>query len=668
VSTLSSSGAARVGAVIRTVSRRLRRFAFRYDTLEVRQLLSMGQPAAAANPIVVQPAISATPLFGSSSPTGYSPSTIQSAYGANQVSFGNVTGNGAGQTIAIIDAYFDPSIASDLQKFDSQYGLQAPPSFTQYVQNGFLPTDAGWSLETALDVEWAHAMAPGANIVLVEAQPTLNDLFSAVSFASHLSGVSVVSMSWGAAEFAGESSYDSLFTTPAGHNGVTFVASSGDSGTTEYPSASPNVLSVGGTTLTVTSQGTYVSESPWSGSGTGTSPFESQPSFQAGAVSAAGLSSTGRTTPDVSFAANPSAGVSVYDSVPYAGRAGWFTVGGTSVGAPAWAGLVAVANQGLAQMGVGSLTNAQASLYQVSSLAFNHPSTGGSASTTTYALATGLGSPKASQIVSALVQLNTPGARVTTPPTVAAAKSTGKPVDHVNVVIVSPSDPTTVSGGSSSSSSTTSGLEITVLTTNSNSGTQTVVQVIIVPVALPPIAFHLGSSGSPVLAQIVNSPLAVSEEQPPSTNIFGQARETELQKPFELPSGHRSDLPWMIDVVEPFQPLDPADAPKAKPDLGPTPVGGWNSPFLSPFAVDSAIEASNGGLFPLASLDLLTRAKRRLGETKTWEFSTVFGAAAVAVGGFHLAMRESERFKTRWLPSRAGSRFPTGRWPGFRGR
>jgi hypothetical protein len=185
---------------------------------------------------------------------------------------------------------------------------------------------------------------------------------------------------------------------------------------------------------------------------------------------------------------------------------------------------------------------------------------------------------------------------------------------------------------------------------------------------LPPIAFHLGASGSPVIAQIVNSPLAASEEQPPSTNIFGQAGETELQKPFELPHSHRSELPWMLDVVEPFQPLDPADAPKAKPELGPTPLGGWPSSSLSPFAVDSVIEASNGGLFPLASLDLLRRAKRRMGQTKTWELSTVFGAAAVALGGFHLAMRESERFKTRWLPSRAGSGFPTGRWPGFRGR
>ena len=665
MSTLSSSGVAHVGEAIRTVSRRFRRFAFRYDALEVRQLLSVGQ-ANAANSLVVQPAIAATPLFGSSSPTGLSPSSVQSAYGVNQVSLGTVTGNGTGQTIAIIDAYFDPTVLSDLQKFDSQYGLQDPPSLTQYVQNGFLPTNSGWALETALDVEWAHAMAPAANIVLVEAQPTLNDLFSAVSFASHLSGVSVVSMSWGAGEFAGESAYDSIFTTPAGHNGVTFVASSGDSGTTEYPSASPNVLSVGGTTLTVTSQGNYVSESPWSGSGTGTSPFEPQPTWQAAATSAAGLSSSGRTTPDVSFVGNPSTGVSVYSSVPYAGRSGWFTVGGTSVGAPAWAGLVAVADQALAAHGVGSLSNAQASLYQLSSSAFNHPSSGSSA--TSFALGTGLGSPKTGQIVSALVQLNSHAASPTTPSTVVAVKSTSKSVNHVNVVVTSPSDPTTVSGGSSSSSSTTSGSEITALnpTTISTSNAPTLNSVILVPAPPPIVVFHLGSSGSPVIAQLVNSALAAQEEQPPSQNILGQALQTELQKPFEPKLGPETDSPWMLDVVEPFQPLDPAEAPKDKSTLGP--VGDWPSRSLSPHAVDKVLEASNGGLFPVASLDLLLRARQRLGRTKTWELSTVFGAAAVAAGGFHLAMRESMRFRTRWLPGRASSSLSTGRWPGFRGR
>ncbi len=533
--TLSSSDVARVGAAIRTVSRRLRRFAFRYDALEHRQLLSVGQSAATASAplqhLVAQPAVAVTPLFTSSSPTGLSPTDVRNAYGLNQINFGSVTGNGAGQTIAIVDASYDPNIASDLQTFDSQYGLQSPGSFTQYVENGLWQINSGWALETALDVEWAHAMAPAANIVLVEAQPTLSDLFSGVSFASQLPGVSVVSMSWGANEFSGESAYDSVFTTPAGHNGVTFVAASGDSGTTEYPSASPNVLSVGGTTLNVTSQGNYVSETPWSDTGTGTSPFESQPTWQAAAASAAGLSSSGRTTPDVSFVADPSTGVSVYDSIPYSGfgRTNWYTVGGTSVGAPSWAGLIAVANQGLALNGVGSLSNAQSSLYQISSSAFNHPATTGSASTT-YALTTGLGTPKANQVVSALVQLNTPASTQPTP--VTATHVTATVPTHRNDVAATSGSSTTDSTTTTSSTFTLSTTSITALipTSTSTSGTPTLAPVIIVPAPTPPVVLHLSSSSAPVLAQMINSASALQAEQPPSQNIFGQALETELAK------------------------------------------------------------------------------------------------------------------------------------------
>jgi hypothetical protein len=188
--------------------------------------------------------------------------------------------------------------------------------------------------------------------------------------------------------------------------------------------------------------------------------------------------------------------------------------------------------------------------------------------------------------------------------------------------------------------------------------------VFIVPPPTPPVLLHLGSSGSPVLAQMVHSAIEQQAEQPTSLTHFGQALETELQRLFKPQLGPKADTPPLIDVVEPFQPLDPADAPKGGPA-----VGGWPSQFLSPFAVDTAIESSNGGLFPLASLDLLARAKRSLGGwAKTWEFSTVFGAAVVAAGGYHLAMRESARFKTKWLPSRAASNLSAGRWPGFRGR
>ena len=137
------------GAAIRSASRRFRRFGFRYDALENRQLLSVGQSLAAQNvPVhapVVQPSVSISPLFSSTSPTGLSPSEVSSAYGLNQLNFGGVTGNGAGQTIAIIDASYDPNIASDLQQFDAQYGLQGPASFTQYVENGLNQIDSGWA-------------------------------------------------------------------------------------------------------------------------------------------------------------------------------------------------------------------------------------------------------------------------------------------------------------------------------------------------------------------------------------------------------------------------------------------------------------------------------------------------------------------------------------------
>ncbi len=342
---------------LRVPARRLCRISLACEALELRQLLSVFQGNSLANPAlsqnVAQPTLPAAPQFEGGAPSGLSPTQVTTAYGINQISFGNTAGNGAGQTIAIIDAFFDPNIGSDLARFDSQFGLSAPPSFSQYVENGLYADDPGWALETALDVEWAHAVAPAANIMLVEAQPDLANLFSAVTFASQQPGVSVVSMSWGTGEFAGENAYDSTFTTPAGHTGITFVASSGDQGTTLYPSASPNVLSVGGTTLSVSSQGQYLSETGWSGSGGGYSPYEAKPSWQTN-----NLSSNARTTPDVAFDANPATGVSVYSSVHYNGQSGWFTVGGTSVGAPSWAGLIAIANQGLAVSGAGSLTGA----------------------------------------------------------------------------------------------------------------------------------------------------------------------------------------------------------------------------------------------------------------------------------------------------------------------
>ena len=228
-------------------------------------------------------------------------------------------------------------------------------------QHDRLPsTNADWALEISLDVEWAHAIAPKATIVLVEANSSsFSDLLTAVKYAASYTGVSVVSMSWGTDEFKGETSYDSYFTTPSNHTNVTFIASSGDSGTTCWPSVASNVLSVGGTTLTLNSSGGYGSETAWSDSGGGVSKYESLPSYQ----KMLGVSATGRVTPDVAYDANSSTGFAVYDSLTVDGTRGWMVVGGTSAGAPQWAAILAIANQARVSNGLSTLTSANAVVY-----------------------------------------------------------------------------------------------------------------------------------------------------------------------------------------------------------------------------------------------------------------------------------------------------------------
>jgi hypothetical protein len=347
----------------------------------------------------------------SSAAVGLTPSTIRQAYGINAVTFGSVTGNGTGQTIAIVDAYNDPYIAADLQTFDTTFGLSAT-TLTVEGQTGTssLPSNApsqgdSWAVETALDVEWAHAVAPGAKILLIEASSSsMSDLMTAVNTARNSTGVSVVSMSWGGSEFSGESSYDSYFTTPSGHNGVTFIASSGDSGAgVEYPAASVDVLAVGGTTLT-TSGGTYVSESAWSGSGGGISSYELQPAYQTGVVT---QSSTKRTVPDVAADADPNSGVAIVDSYDFGASSPWIQVGGTSLSAPIWAGVIAIADQGRvvnSQTTLDGATQTLPKLYALPAADFHDITTGsnGYAAGPGYDLVTGRGSPIVNLLAPAL--------------------------------------------------------------------------------------------------------------------------------------------------------------------------------------------------------------------------------------------------------------------------
>jgi subtilase family serine protease len=275
------------------------------------------------------------------SPTGLSPGTIKSVYG-----FTTSAVAGAGKTIAIVDAYDDTTAEADLGVFSSQYGLPACTTangcFAKVNQTGgtsYPRKDSGWALEISLDVQWAHAIAPGAKILLVEASSnSFANLLAAEDYAK--AHAQYVSNSWGAPEFSGESSYDSRFA----QSGVSFFVSSGDAGLpAEYPSASPNVISVGGTTLQF-SGGTFTAETGWSSGGGGCSAYETATSAQSafggyGQVGCAGK----RATPDVSLDADPASGVSVYDSVRYQGQQGWFTVGGTSASSPMWAGRAAVA-------------------------------------------------------------------------------------------------------------------------------------------------------------------------------------------------------------------------------------------------------------------------------------------------------------------------------------
>jgi subtilase family serine protease len=268
-----------------------------------------------------------------SAPAGLSPAKIKAAY-----SFPTDLTAGSGQTIAIVDAFNDPKAESDLAVFSAQFGLPACTTangcFSKMDQNGgtnYPANNSSWGVEISLDIQWAHAIAPAAHILLVEAKTNSSaNLYTAEDYARTHAGY--VSNSWGGPESSGELSSDFHFSNP----GVSIFASAGDSGLpAQYPSASPNLISVGGTRLHFKS-GLFTKETGWSKGGGGCSKFEvanpAQLNFSQYPQSK--CTKNKRSTPDVSLDADPASGVSVFDSF---GHSGWLVVGGTSASSPMWA-------------------------------------------------------------------------------------------------------------------------------------------------------------------------------------------------------------------------------------------------------------------------------------------------------------------------------------------
>ncbi len=359
---------------------------------------------------------------------GYTPLQIQGAYGISDgnayndnITFGGIKGDGAGQTIAVVDAGDNPGFvstsdpnfdASALHVFDQEFGLPDPPSFQKYDEFGNVGGTGtevpGWSIEIALDVEWAHAMAPGANIILMEGySSSLSDLLTANVTAATQLGASVISNSWGyPLEVEGDGSeepfLDEQYLAPAyaANPYLTILASSGDDGSFDapiYPSASPLVVSAGGTSLE-TNGTTWTGEFSWNAGGGGISSIYSAPAYQQGVT---GFST--RTNPDISSDANLETGVSVYD--PEYG--GWVLVGGTSVSSPTLAGMIGIADQGRVQLGGQPLNGPNQTLpglysdidynntYHDITEDFNGEGNNGFPTGPGYDLDTGIGSPRA---------------------------------------------------------------------------------------------------------------------------------------------------------------------------------------------------------------------------------------------------------------------------------
>ncbi|MFZ6799567.1 putative Ig domain-containing protein [Undibacterium sp. Di24W] len=411
--------------------------------------------ATAAAGLTPPPAISAAVAT-------YTPAQVRAAYGLPTIPSGTYStaqaaSLGAKQTIYIVDAMHNPNIATELSAFNQKFGLPtcttksiavntslplpAPSasacdlsivySNTAGVMTTAAPAyDAGWATEIALDVQWAHAIAPLARIVVIEApDASVTSLTNAVKLANSM-GPGIVSMSFGVNEGSWSSTYDNVF---AG-TGMTYLAATGDAGAAvEWPSVSFNVLAVGGTSLTYNGSGTR-SEIAWSQTGGGVSAYVATPKYQTSSVPGMGTAAR-RTVADVAFNADPSTGQFVASIPAGSSAVSWISAGGTSLSTPQWAGLMAIANANRLLAAKPLLGSPHALLYsQIAAVSGNYSSaflditkgSDGSCATCTakagYDHLTGLGTPNVTSLLNLLS--NTSVAPV--PPSINAATISGE--------------------------------------------------------------------------------------------------------------------------------------------------------------------------------------------------------------------------------------------------
>lgn len=414
------------------------------------------------------------PMATAATTSIYTPAQIRAAYGlpplpatGTNLTAAQAAQLGAGQTIYVVGAKHNPNVATELTAFNQRFGLpactlQAVPVTTRLPlvaaattgcqlsvvfsnPAGALATatpgyDAGWATEMALDVQWAHATAPLARIILIEsADASVTALQGAIRLANAM-GPGVVSMSFGSLEGSWTNSADSAFTA----SNMTYLAATGDSGAAvSWPAVSSKVVAVGGTTLSYSGTGMRT-ETTWSGTGGGISLYTLAPSYQTAAVP--GMSTyRGRSVADVAFNADPASGQYVATLAPGTSTVRWISAGGTSLACPQWAGLFAIANAVRALSAKAPLGAPHEILYrQISTVpgtyssAFSDITRGANGTCTTclsktgYDTPTGLGTPNVSSLVNALSGATilapvptTPSTPATTAPVVQSANISG---------------------------------------------------------------------------------------------------------------------------------------------------------------------------------------------------------------------------------------------------